>query len=154
MILPLTALPHVDLRRMLGDRVFVRPDSNFKLFAARIVDAAAIPTFVAEERVHRDELVVVSEAVALGPEYRCVCRAGRVVCHSSYPAEPYGPAPQEAIAFAEQVAARLEESFVTIDVALGDRPRLVEVGGVNSWGIYGCDPEAFIAAMEAEALAR
>ena len=45
--------------------------------------------------------------------------------------------------------------MVTVDVGVArDRLRLIEMGGVNSWGLYGADPDAFIAAMEAEALAR
>jgi hypothetical protein len=158
-IVPFTALHVVDWRRMFGDQVFVRPDSNYKLFAARVVAVDAIHELVSAEQLHRDELVVVSEVVELGPEYRCFCRGGRVVCHSAYPGEPYTPAPPDAIAFAEQAAARLGDvlgsAMMTIDVALGrDRPRLVEAGGVNSWGLYGCDVDAFIAAMEDEARAR
>jgi hypothetical protein len=158
LLVPLTALPHIPWSRLLGPRVFVRPDSNFKLFAARVVDAGSIVDLVADERVHADELVVVSELVNLGPEYRCVCRRGRVVVHSSYPDLPYRPAPPEVIAFAEQAAARLAalvpSPMITVDVAVGDRLRLVEVGGVNSWGLYGADPDAFIAAMEDEATLR
>lgn len=42
--------------------------------------------------------------------------------------------------------------MLTIDVAVGANGlKLVEVGGVNSWGVYGADPRAFIEAMEAEA---
>ncbi|WP_218025098.1 hypothetical protein [Nocardia jejuensis] len=46
--------------------------------------------------------------------------------------------------------------MVTVDIGIdtGDVLRLVEIGGVNSWGIYGSKVSDFIAAMEAEALDR
>lgn len=158
-IAPMTALAHLPLGRMFGERVFVRSDSNFKHFAAAVVDVADAARFADARRAHHDALVVVSEVIDPGAEFRCFCRDGRTFCHSSYPAEPWGPAPPEVIAFAEVAARRLLDAggptMVTVDVGVGpDRMRLIEVGGVNSWGIYGGDPGAFIAAMEAEALAR
>ncbi|MGW4632146.1 hypothetical protein [Nocardia sp. NPDC004415] len=47
-------------------------------------------------------------------------------------------------------------TMLTVDVGVGPDGtlRLVELGGVNSWGIYGSDVTEFIAAMEAEARAR
>lgn len=158
-IVPLTALPHLDLHRFFGDRVFIRPDSNYKLFASGVVDVDRAAAFVADHEAHRDELVVVSEVVRLGPEYRCFCRAGEVFCHSSYPEAPYRPAPPEVIAFAHEAARRFAAlstaRMVTVDVAVSeDRLRLVEMGGVNSWGIYGASIPDFIAGMEAEAMER
>lgn len=157
-LLPLRALGCIDLRRHFGERVFIRPDTNYKLFASGVVDCAQIEAFLGVHQEHRDELVVASEVVALGQEYRCFCRKGKVVCHSSYPLEPYGPAPAGVIAFAEACAGRLSGALplrmLTVDVALdaAGKLRLVEVGGVNSWGVYGCDLPAFVEAMEAEAL--
>ncbi|HEU4535134.1 MAG TPA: ATP-grasp domain-containing protein [Polyangiaceae bacterium] len=157
-ILPLGGLPHARLERAFGARAFVRPDTNDKRLAAQPLDTARVAEFVELYREHRDELVVVSEFVELGDEYRCFCRDGRAFCHSSYPAEPYRPAPPEVVAFAERAAARLAavvpSRMLSVDVAAGagGALRLVEVGGVNSWGLYGGDPRAFVAAMEAEAL--
>jgi hypothetical protein len=158
-IAPMAALAHLPLARMFGERVFVRSDSNFKHFAAASLDAADAPRFADARRAHWDELVVVSEVIDPGEEFRCFCRDGRAFCHSAYPREPWGPAPPEVVAFAEGAARRILEAggpnMVTVDVGAGrDRMRLIEVGGVNSWGLYGSDPDAFIAAMEAEALAR
>ncbi|MGW2662246.1 hypothetical protein ACWCW7_14880 [Nocardia tengchongensis] len=61
--------------------------------------------------------------------------------------------------FAETVAARLltrGATMVTVDVRVSPDGalRLVELGAVNSWGIYGSNVAEFIAATEAEALAR
>lgn len=46
--------------------------------------------------------------------------------------------------------------MITVDVGIDPDGivRLVELGGVNSWGIYGSNVGDFIAAMEAEALTR
>lgn len=61
--------------------------------------------------------------------------------------------------FAEAVAQTLEAAtditMMIVDIADGaDRMRIVEVGGVNSWGVYGADPVQFVQAMEAEAIHR
>jgi hypothetical protein len=156
-LVPLAALAHLDLARRFGDRFFVRPESNYKLFPAQIVGSAGARAFVDLQREHATELVVVSEVVDLGEEFRCFCRDGEVFAHSSYPAEPWGPAPAGVQRFAAEAAARLRgvtpSGMLTIDVARAadGRLRLVEIGGVNSWGVYGADLPAFVAAMEAEA---
>ena len=155
---PFSALPQLPLARMFSaDRVFVRSDTNYKLFPAGAHDIAWLSRLLETYREHRDELVVVSEVVNFTCEYRSFCRDGRFVCGSSYPYEPWEPVPGEVRGFAEMAAQRLVAqgmTMTTIDVGLDERGamRLVEVGGVNSWGIYGSDVDAFIAAMEAEAV--
>src|SRR5512132_1188999 len=90
-LVPMVALAHLDLRRHFGEQVFIRSDSNYKLFPAETVATSEVARFVEQRWEHRDELVVVAEVVALGEEYRCFCRRGAVFCHSSYPVEPYRP---------------------------------------------------------------
>jgi hypothetical protein len=156
-LVPLAALEHLDLQRHFGDQVFIRPETNYKLFAAKVIQTTEIAKFIDFHREHQQELIVISEVVELGQEYRCFCRKGRVFCHSSYPQEPYHPAPPQVVAFAEQCAHRLYQTrslrMLTIDVACSadGTLRLVEIGGVNSWGIYGANRHDFIHAMEAEA---
>ena len=155
---PFGALPGLPLERMLGERVFVRSDTNYKLFPAEVLRTADVGAWVDRYSEHRNELAVVSEVVRFDAEYRCFCRGGAFFCGSSYPAEPYREVPAEVRAFAETAARRLAAtgaSMVTVDVGLsGDRARIVEVGGVNSWGIYGSNADDFIDAMEAEARER
>jgi hypothetical protein len=153
-ILPLAGLAYAGLERLFGERVFVRPDSNFKLFASRVLAVRDVESCDAEQAGHCDELVVVAAVVELGPEYRCFFRRGTPIGSSSYPTLPYAAAPAEILAFAAQVARTLPDiPMISVDVAVGPdgRLRLVEIGGVNSWGLYGVDPDAFIAALEAEA---
>ncbi|MFD7844823.1 ATP-grasp domain-containing protein [Nocardia sp. NPDC059764] len=157
---PFTAVPDLPLRRMFdSDQVFIRSDTNYKLFPAGVHAIEELDDWLQTYDQYRDELVVVSEVVTFEQEYRCFCRNGRFVCGSSYPVEPYLPVPEEVRDFAETAAARLlalGSTMVTVDVGVGPdgELRLVELGGVNSWGIYGSNVDDFIAAMEAEALAR
>lgn len=155
-LVPFSALARLPLERMFGSRVFVRSDSNFKLFPAGVIPLEELPRWVDLHRVHHDELVVLSEVIPMGQEYRCFCRDGSFVCGSSYPEPPYLEVPLEVRDFAESAAARLVRqgiSVCTIDVGVCEdsQLRLVEAGGVNSWGLYGADIKAFIELMEAEA---
>ncbi|MFJ9743841.1 ATP-grasp domain-containing protein, partial [Streptomyces sp. NPDC101166] len=130
-----------------------------KLFPAGVHAIEELDSWLQTYDQYRDELVVVSDVVTFEQEYRCFCRNGRFVCGSSYPVEPYLPVPNEVRDFAETAAARLlvhGSTMVTVDVGVGPdgELRLVELGGVNSWGIYGSNVADFISAMEAEAVAR
>lgn len=160
LLVPFSAVPGLPLRRMFdSDQVFIRSDTNYKLFPAGVHAIAELGHWLQIYDQHRDELVVVSEVVTFEREYRCFCRDGRFVCGSSYPIEPYLPVPEHVRDFAETAAARLlahGSTMITVDVGVGldGVLRLVELGGVNSWGIYGSNVADFIAAMEAEALAR
>ncbi|WP_372367788.1 ATP-grasp domain-containing protein [Candidatus Uabimicrobium sp. HlEnr_7] len=158
-IVPFAALGCLRWDEILGERVFIRPDSNCKPFEAEVVAVDSLDDFIERNGYRQQhELVVVSEVVDLGEEYRCFCRDGRVFCHSSYPLPPYTSAPPHVIAFAEKVACLLVQcgfsSMLTIDIACGDRLRVVEIGGVNSWGIYGGCVHSFIKSMEEEAIFR
>ncbi|MFE4456014.1 ATP-grasp domain-containing protein [Nocardia tengchongensis] len=157
---PFSAVPGLPLRRMFdSDRVFVRSDTNYKLFPAGVHAITELEQWLETYGQYRDELVVVSEVVDFEGEYRCFCRDGRFVCGSSYPIEPYLPVPDHVRGFAETAARRLLAqgcTMVTVDVGASrdGALRLVELGGVNSWGIYGSDVGDFIAAMEADAVGR
>jgi hypothetical protein len=154
---PFSALPTLPLERMFGSSVFVRSDSNYKLFPARVLALTEIEGWLQLYQQHRDELVVVAEVVTFKREYRCFCRNGTFFCGSAYP-EPYEAVPAHVQRFAEQAAERMAKigiNMLTVDVGItGEQLQIVEIGGVNSWGIYGSNVAAFIAAMEAEALSR
>lgn len=157
-LVPLAAAASLPVERMLGsDRFFVRSDSNYKLFPAQLHSSAGLAEFLQRYSDYQDELAVLSEPMDIEIEFRCFCRNGHFVCGSSYPEAPFLPPPPEVRRRAEEVAARLMLQgmpLLSVDLAAcrDGRLRLVEVGGVNSWGLYGSDPEAFIAALEAQAL--
>ncbi|MFI6169293.1 ATP-grasp domain-containing protein [Nocardia sp. NPDC051052] len=159
-LVPFSAVSALPLRRMFdSDQVFIRSDTNYKLFPAGVHAIAELGRWLEIYDQYRDQLVVVSEVVTFEREYRCFCRNGRFVCGSSYPIKPYLPVPEHVRGFAETAAARLlTHGSTTVTVDVGVAPdgelRLVELGGVNSWGIYGSNVADFITAMEAEALAR
>lgn len=155
---PFGVLPHLPLHKMFGDRVFVRPDSNYKLFPATVLTTDQLTQWVKTYAQHQHELAVVSEVVSFEAEYRCFCRNGVFFCGSSYPNEPYSEVPDEIRGFAEDVARVLEvtgTNMLTVDIGLHvNEPKIVEIGGVNSWGIYGSNVDDFIDAMEEEAAER
>jgi hypothetical protein len=155
---PFTALGTLPLRRMFDSHVFVRSDSNYKLFPAVVLAIGDVAGWMDAYAAYRDELVVLAEVVRFDCEYRCFVRNGVFVCGSSYPGTPYVDVPGTVRAFAETAALRMLPggvNMVTVDVGVtGDILCLVEVGGVNSWGIYGSNVADFVAAMEAEALVR
>lgn len=157
-IVPLKALKQVNLAPLLGETLFVRPDTNDKRMPGVVLTQDQLQSYIANYAPEQgDELVVVSEVVNLGKEYRCFCRDGEVFAHSSYPDEPFEPAPEAVLNFAREVAKRLmgvlPSNMLSVDVAQSsDQIRLVEIGGVNSWGLYGADRQNFVEKMEAEAL--
>jgi len=169
-LVPFSALPTLPLQRMLAsDRVFVRSDTNYKLFPAAELALANVAGWVETYREHGEELAVVSEVVRFDREYRCFLRDGAFFCGSSYAKQPlpmtaYEPVPAAVRRFAVLAATRmlrLGVNMCTVDVGVtsasgleNDVLRVVEIGGVNSWGIYGSNVEVFVREMEAEALER
>jgi hypothetical protein len=157
---PLCALERLDLARRFGPRVFIRPNGNHKPFEAKLIGPDEVSGLLSAHQAHLGELVVLAEPVRFVAEWRCWCRAGQLVTASSYPGPPYQAPPGEAVQLALTAAARLDaglgQGFYTVDVgALEDgRMALVECGGVGSWGLYGCDLEAFVRACEDEARER
>lgn len=160
MLVPFAAVPTLPLERMFdADRVFLRSDTNFKLFPAGVHAVDDLENWLRLHDRHGDELVVLSEVVTFAHEYRCFVRNAHFVCGSSYPDEPYLPVPATVRAFAESAASRLlphGHTMLTVDVGVSPDGtlRLVELGGVNSWGIYGSDVTDFITAMESEVVIR
>lgn len=161
-----------NLLSMYGEEVFIRPDSSLKPFDGQVVktrDLKDIETHPSALNRAADDMIVIDKVREIGTEYRVFCRNGKAVCHSSYLTTEFHPAPKAVIDFAEVVAKKLIEpvnTVLSVDVTVDragrfirtgkDSPeerscRLIEIGGVNSAGLYGCDINAFIEMMEAEA---
>jgi hypothetical protein len=156
-ILPMGALPHLDLSKTFGDSVFIRPNSNKKPFEAQVVATTQTDAYLRKHPQHQDELVILSDVIGIQREFRCFCRNGKTFCHSSYKEDQFGPAPERVIRFADEVAMRILQTLglamITVDVAECDSGlKLIEIGGVNSWGIYGVDIPTYIEGMEQAAL--
>lgn len=91
------------------------------MFAATVVAADELPSFVAGHPHQHDQLAVVSEVIEISREYRCFVRQGAFVCGSSYPLPPHTDVPAEVRGFAEDVAAAaasLPLDPLTVDVAI------------------------------------
>lgn len=164
-LLPAGALADAILEPIFGQRVFVRPDASIKEFDGQIVETNKLrqPRMIPALARLTDGLVVLSAPIHIGKEYRVFCRNGEAITSSSYevPAregQEYHPAPQDVVMFAEEAAKLLRMpvgNILAVDVAdYHGLLRLVEVNGVNSAGLYGCDIGKFVEAMEAEALER
>lgn len=182
--MPHGALKHAvpELKKIFGDKVFVRPDAAIKQFDGQVFDTDKLAEADTDIRLSRskESMVVLGQVQSFDKEYRVFCRNGKAFGHSSYiPLDKeWEPAPKEVVELAETVAKRLLDSvrsMVVVDIGetktemfdgdprsgsfakIGDGPpefSLIEINGVNSSGFYGCDLNAFIEAMEAEARVR
>jgi hypothetical protein len=167
---PFGALPEMlhneTVKRLFGDYVFIRPDAAIKEFTGKVIStdprpqARGLPPEFARAR---GGLVVLADKTDIGDEYRVFCRHGKAVCSSSCDVNGRvsNSVPKGAIELAEKVSLALEEAcgrFISVDIGIekqkpigAPQVRLIEVNGVNSAGLYGCDVDAFVNAMEAEA---
>lgn len=158
-LLPLACLPQIDLSDWFGSAVFIRPNSNKKPFEAEVVSTSGLARFREKYAAFDPELVVVSEVISIEREFRCFCRNGEVFCHSSYLEDEYLPVPARVQEMAAEIATLTWQqsgmNMITVDLAATAKGlALIEIGGVNSWGIYGANVQDFIAGMEAEARER
>lgn len=149
--------PLSEIRRMkdwiweiysLDGKVFIRPDSNDKVFTAEVVK---YDLFNSDES--KDLLCVVSRPEKIWAEYRFVISKGKVVTGSQYKdgcaviEDDYYP--QEAVVLAEQIANEWSpHPIYCLDVA--ETPngfKVIECGSVNCAGLYKCDVHKVVKAM-------
>lgn len=173
-----TAAPMLD--EMFGEKVFIRPDCSIKTFTGQVIKTADLSKVHENPELNRaaDDMVVLAKVREIGPEYRVFCRDGKAICHSSYTVfKKHQSATKEIIKFAESIAQKLIEpvnNVISVDVSWDKNPvfellkemegnhssetdyecNLIEINGVNSAGLYGCDLNAFVEMMEIEAIER
>lgn len=120
-IVPLAAAAHMDLQKLFGKEVFIRPNSNKKPFEARVVPLDELDDYLQQHHAFMDDLVVLSEVIEIQREFRCFCRNGEVFAHSSYLEDEYQAAPLEVLTLAGEIARlTLEKSgmnMLTVDLA-------------------------------------
>jgi hypothetical protein len=139
--------------------VFIRPDDNDKSFGGRLVPEDGFAAWYDEAQINRPDpaaLAVVSSPARIDAEWRFVIADGEVIAGSAYKGGDRLGRPddahREAVRFAGEVAAEpwQPRPIYVADVAFAaGRCRLVEIGGVNSAGLYRCDLRAVVAAMNA-----
>lgn len=141
-----------------AQRLFFRPDSPLKEFSGRVLDRGEISAAALDHGFYYDDLdlpIIVSPAVEVGPETRCVIADRKVVAASSY--EPQGrravSSVEEgaALDFARAVAAELEppEPVYVLDICGTPAGyRVLELNPFSGADLYRCSPVAIAAAVE------
>lgn len=148
---------------MSGGPAFLRPESGRKPFAGLVVQ----PEDVAHEinsinqlsRMAPEDLVWVARAKEIQGEFRFVIANGRVVAGSEYRWDSVldirSDYPEECRAVAQRVAEHewQVDRVYTCDVALTEfGPKVVELNGFSSAGLYACDLDAVVAAVSEAAI--
>lgn len=159
---PLAELPRLKgkLYQSFGKEgmVFIRPDANDKSFSGRLVPEDNFPKWYEETQDNRPDpaaLVVVSSPVRIEAEWRFVIADRKLVAGSGYKgggslglSSEYM---QKASHFAKEVATApwQPRAIYCLDVAYcaTGQYRLVEIGGINSAGLYHCELLPVIRAM-------
>jgi hypothetical protein len=159
---PLAELPRLkrQLYRLHGrdGAVFVRPDDNDKSFSGRLVPEETFATWYEEATALGADpaaLAVVASPVRIDAEWRLVVADRRVIAASAYKGGDRLPRPPErhlaeAVDFAARIAAApwQPRPIYCLDVAFcGGRFGVLEIGGINSAGLYRCDLSAVVRAM-------
>ncbi len=140
--------------------VFIRPNDNDKSFSGRLVPEENFLQWYEEVQSSQPDpavLVVVSAPVGIEAEWRFVVADRKVVAGSPYKrsgkSELSSTALRDAALFAREVAAApwQPRAIYCLDVAYCSAGgyRLVEIGGVNSAGLYHCELLPVIRAMNA-----
>lgn len=149
------------------DCVFFRPNDNTKVFTGKVVPREEFKRWYDQEEYcyspAPESLAVVARPQKLDAEWRIVICDGKIVTGSLYKTngrtmtyEEMEPgAPKEALDLAETIA-RLEwkpgPAFV-LDVCLSvGEYKVLEIGSLNSAGLYKCDLEKVVDAMSALAI--
>lgn len=151
--------------------LFLRPNDNTKVFSGTVVHVDDFEKWYERERdcysPPPESLAVVARPQKIEAEWRIIVADGKVITSSMYKeagkqkVEPGAPA--GAIELADMLALHSwrPEKMHVIDVCLcPDGYRLLEIGSINSAGLYACDIEmvvdfmSFLAQSEHEEVSR
>lgn len=164
---PLAELPRLkdDLYRIFGkeDMVFIRPNDNDKSFNGRLVPIDNFAQWYEETQFTNPDpasLVVVSFPVRIEAEWRFVIADRKIVAGTHYKwvgkLEMSKDSLRKAALFAKEVASApwQPRAIYCLDLAYNGAGqfRLVEIGGINSAGLYHCELQPVIQAMNAIAI--
>jgi ATP-grasp domain, R2K clade family 3 len=140
------------------EMIFIRPDDNDKSFSGRLVPLDNFSQWYEEAQAGKPNpaaLVVVSAPIQAGGEWRFVIADRKVVAGTHYKwagkVTSSSDDVKNAGAFAEDIAAAPWQpaSIYVVDITRTStgRYRLVEIGGINSAGLYHCELLPVIQAM-------
>lgn len=150
---------YIHSRYALGDEVFIRPDNNFKSFNAELVDLENHwERFWSNVDCYNTDpccLVMVSSPREIEEEWRLIISEGKVVTGGQY-RDKTGPSIKpgfdpKAVELAEELCKIwTPHDIFTMDICKvqTDQYKLVEIGSVNGAGLYDCDIEKIVDAVE------
>jgi hypothetical protein len=138
--------------------IFIRPDDNDKSFSGRLVPEENFPYWYEEARASKPDpaaLVVVCAPVHIEGESRFVIADRKVIAGTFYKwggkSSPTSDDLRKAGMVAREIATEpwQPRAIYIADIAResAGQYRLVEIGGVNSAGLYHCDLLPVIQAM-------
>ena len=139
------------------ERLFVRPDSPLKPFSGRVLGVGAIDRPALDYGFYYDEdtlPVIVAAPLELGREFRFVVVDRTVVAGAAYLPDGRRADASSVDPGARRLAAEVAASLpppapaYVLDVcARGDDYRLLELNPFGGADLYGCAPEAIVAAI-------
>jgi hypothetical protein len=161
--------PHGELSRLQdflyntysdGERIFIKPDENDKLFTGLLVAQGRLDDWIKIENAYGEinpaSLCVIAKPIKIDSEYRFIIADRKVLTGSQYRAdnslEISAQYPDEAVHYAEMVASSTEwqpHPIYVMDIALmkSGEYRLIEIGSVNCAGYYRCDIKLIVKKM-------
>jgi hypothetical protein len=139
-------------------KLFIRPSSGFKSFAGAVVSEAdwdKSTKLMGFYEVSPEELVVVASPAEIVREWRAVIVENQFVAGSQYAENGQkirAGIPKNAVAYIQYVlnnVAYRPDAAWTIDICetKDDGYKVVEVGSFSCAGLYHCDPEPIINAI-------
>lgn len=145
------------LKPSAGDKVFIRPDTNDKVFNGEVVDYSQFERWYELANFYEPApttLAMVSMPSKIESEYRFIVANGKVVTGSRYKIagmlQPDREYDEKHVAFVEEIASVWEpHPIFVMDIAdtYENGLRLLEIGPVNAAGFYACDVKAIVKAM-------
>lgn len=150
----------------IGDTFFVRPNGDSKMFPAEVTTREEFIAYQAKFNSDNknpafawgltpDTLIVMATPKQIQAEYRMFIVDKKVACCSMYRingnAMLSANVDEYLIEFAEHVANKWSPELVYVmDIAISNgEPKVLEVNGVHASGLYACDTQRFIMAVEA-----
>jgi hypothetical protein len=146
------------IRDCFGERVFIRPDSGFKVFTGKDVYIGDIPDFVkSNTTVSPNEICLVCSYRGISEEYRTIICDGEVVTGSRYMSNfkhDEGECPKEVLTFANNVVECVEfDEPYALDVAVTSNGMLIlELNSFSCAGFYKCDLDEIVGQVSKKAV--
>lgn len=141
----------------LGRLLFIRPDSNDKIFTGEVLGNRYFESWHKSVEASGRLMCVVAPYLPIEEEWRLVIADGKPVAGSKYKENGYvvyeQGFPDDVGELATEIAQAWSPHPVwVLDIARSRGvPRLLELGSVNCAGWYHCDLKAVISAMDAAA---